>query len=78
MGASVPPLGLSNKPQATVSQHQRSNPEISPRSFSLTFFSSCPCLDVGLRVAKAVRGRARFHHIVARGRKSIWPRLRGR
>ena len=72
------PSACRTRPQATVSQHQRSKRGISPRSFSLTFFSSSPCLDIGLRVAKAVRGRARFHYVVAGGRKSLWPRIRGR
>ena len=71
------PSACPTRPQATVSQLQRPRSEIPPRSFSLTVFASPPCLNISLRVAKAVRGRARFHHVVAGGRKSIWPRIRG-
>lgn len=43
MGASVPPLSLSNKAASDDSQSaQRSNPEISSCSFSLTFFLVLP------------------------------------
>ena len=78
VSASVPPLGLSNK-AASDSQSAPASKSRDSTTIILigVFFSSSPCLDVGLRVAKAVRGRARFHHVVAGGRKSIWPRIRG-
>ena len=78
MSASVPPLGLSNK----AASDSQSAPASKTRDFTtiilIDFLSSSPCLDIGLRVAKAVRGRARFHHVVAGGRKSLRPRIRGR
>src|SRR5216683_1784897 len=46
----------------------------SPQCSHWHFYSS-RCLDLGL--AKAIRGRATFHHAMARGGKSIWPWLRG-
>jgi hypothetical protein len=73
VSAVVPPLGLSNK--ATLDgQHQLSKP-VFRCDHSHRCVPSSPHLDLGL--AKTVRGRAAFHHVMARGRKSVRPRLRG-